>query len=66
MSQAIKVGIFATVCLVVLAVFILRVEDLSLFGEERERVAAEFRDVAGLDDQAAVRVAGVRVGRVDG
>jgi phospholipid/cholesterol/gamma-HCH transport system substrate-binding protein len=66
MANALKVGIFMTVCLVALAVFILRVEDLELFGPDRERLAAQFRDVAGLDDQAAVRVAGVRVGRVDG
>lgn len=66
MANAVKVGIFMTICLVALAIFILRVEDLSLFGDEPARLAAEFRDVAGLDDQAAVRVAGVRVGRVDG
>ncbi len=66
MSQAVKVGIFATVCLLVIAFFILKVEDLSLFGGEEARLAAQFRNVAGLDDQAAVRVAGVRVGRVDG
>ncbi|HEX5758960.1 MAG TPA: MlaD family protein [Thermoanaerobaculia bacterium] len=66
MANAVKVGIFMTVCLIALAIFVLRVEDLSLFGDEPARLAAQFRDVSGLDDQAAVRVAGVRVGRVDG
>lgn len=66
MSQAIKVGIFATVALVVLAVFILKIEDWNPFGEEGPRLVALFDSVAGLDDKAAVRIAGVRVGRVDG
>lgn len=66
MSQAVKVGLFATIALAVLAFFILKVEDFSLFGGEQARLAANFQNVAGLDDQAAVRVAGVRVGRVDG
>lgn len=66
MSQAIKVGIFATIVLVALAVMILRIEDIDLFAGEEHRVDALFDSVAGLDDKAAVRVAGVRVGRVDG
>ncbi len=66
MTNLVKVGIFATVCLVALGIFIWQIEDLRLFGGEVERVAAEFGNVAGLDDQAAVRLAGVRVGRVDG
>lgn len=66
MSQAIKVGIFATIVLVALAVMILRIEDIDLFAGEEQRVDALFDSVAGLDDKAAVRVAGVRVGRVDG
>jgi phospholipid/cholesterol/gamma-HCH transport system substrate-binding protein len=66
MSQAVKVGIFATVALVVLAVLILRVEDFNPFAPEGRRLTAMFDSVAGLDDRSAVRVAGVRVGRVDG
>jgi phospholipid/cholesterol/gamma-HCH transport system substrate-binding protein len=64
--QLVKVGIFATLCMVILAVLIWKIEDLALFGEEGQRLAAEFDSVAGLDDKASVRVAGVRVGRVDG
>jgi phospholipid/cholesterol/gamma-HCH transport system substrate-binding protein len=66
MATALKVGIFATLCLVVLALLIWNIEDLNPFGSEGQRLAAVFDSVAGLDDKAAVRVAGVRVGRVDG
>jgi phospholipid/cholesterol/gamma-HCH transport system substrate-binding protein len=66
MSQAVKVGIFATVCLVILAVLIWKIEDINPFAEEGRRIDAVFDSVAGLDEKASVRVAGVRVGRVDG
>jgi phospholipid/cholesterol/gamma-HCH transport system substrate-binding protein len=66
MPQAVKVGIFAFIALALLAWFILRIEDIRLFEPPGERLAADFDSVAGLDDKAAVRVAGVRVGRVDG
>lgn len=66
MSQVVKVGIFATVCLVILAVLIWKIEDINPFAEEGRRVDAVFDSVAGLDEKASVRVAGVRVGRVDG
>lgn len=65
MSQAVKVGLFMTACLVVLGYLILRVEDLQLFAPARQYVDVHFETVAGLDERAAVRVAGVRVGRVD-
>jgi len=66
MNQAVKVGVFATLVLILLAYFILRIEDLNPFQPEGRRVDAVFDSVAGLDDRSAVRVAGVRVGRVDG
>ena len=66
MRQLVKVGVFATLCLVILAVLIWKIEDINPFGEEGQRLAAVFDSVAGLDDKAAVRLAGVRVGRVDG
>lgn len=65
MSQVVKIGIFATVCLVILAVLIWKIEDINPFAEEGRRIDAIFDSVAGLDDKASVRVAGVRVGRVD-
>lgn len=66
MMNAVRVGLFVTVCLAVLAYMVLRVEDLHLFGGEGQRVEVHFDSVVGLDDKAPVRVAGVRVGRVDG
>jgi len=66
MSQMIKVGLFATVCLVILAVLIWKIEDINPFQKHGRHIAAVFPTVAGLDDKSAVRMAGVRVGRVDG
>ena len=66
MGNTIKVGFFMTVSLVVLGYMILKAEDIQLFSEEGQRYEAEFEDVAGLDDKSTVRMAGVRVGRVDG
>ena len=66
MSQALKVGIFGVIALVVLAYLILQVEQWSPFAPEGVRYQAAFDSVAGLDDKASVRVAGVVVGRVDG
>ncbi|MEO8277435.1 MAG: MlaD family protein [Thermoanaerobaculia bacterium] len=65
-GQAVKVGIFMTVCLLLLGWLVLRVEDWSPWGAKGNRVDAVFDSVVGLDDKAAVRLAGVRVGRVDG
>jgi phospholipid/cholesterol/gamma-HCH transport system substrate-binding protein len=66
MTTALKVGVFATLCLLVLGFFILRIEDWNPFRRGGSTVSARFDSVAGLDDKAAVRVAGVRVGSVDG
>ncbi|MEZ5331953.1 MAG: MlaD family protein [Thermoanaerobaculia bacterium] len=66
MSQALKVGLFALVALILLGYLVMRIEDLNPFAEPAREVEARFDSVAGLDDKATVRVAGVRVGRVDG
>lgn len=66
MSQALKVGLFAAIALALLAYFVMRIEDLNPFAAPARELEAEFESVAGLDDKATVRVAGVRVGRVDG
>jgi phospholipid/cholesterol/gamma-HCH transport system substrate-binding protein len=66
MGQAVKVGIFATFCLVVLAVLIWKIEDINPFTQKGMRIGARFDTVAGLDDKASVRLAGVKVGKVDG
>lgn len=66
MSEAVKVGLFAFLALAIFAFFILRIEDFDPFSPEGPKVYALFDTVAGLDDKASVRIAGVRVGRVDG
>lgn len=66
MKSLVKVGVFATLCFIVLAVLIWQIEDLNPFRVQGQRLDAVFKSVAGLDDKASVRIAGVRVGRVDG
>ena len=65
MSTAAKVGAFFLVVLAIVALFIWKIEDLRIGGGgPPRRVTVQFKDVAGLDEKTAVRVAGVRVGRV--
>jgi phospholipid/cholesterol/gamma-HCH transport system substrate-binding protein len=66
MKSLVKVGVFATLCLIVLGVLIWKIEDLNPFAKKGQRLHAVFASVAGLDDKASVRIAGVRVGHVDG
>jgi phospholipid/cholesterol/gamma-HCH transport system substrate-binding protein len=66
MKSIVKVGIFATIILAVLGLLIWKVEDLNPFKSKGQRIDAVFSSVAGLDDKASVRVAGVKVGQVDG
>jgi phospholipid/cholesterol/gamma-HCH transport system substrate-binding protein len=66
MENTVKVGVFATIALAALGYLILRAEQIRIFAPKGERYYARFDSVAGLDDQSAIRVAGVRVGRVDG
>jgi phospholipid/cholesterol/gamma-HCH transport system substrate-binding protein len=65
MSTAAKVGAFFLVVLTIVALFIWKIEDLRIGRGAPRRVTVQFKDVAGLDEKTAVRVAGVRVGRVD-
>jgi phospholipid/cholesterol/gamma-HCH transport system substrate-binding protein len=65
MKSLVKVGVFATLCLVVLAVLIWKIEDFR-FGVKGQHLHAIFDSIAGLDDKASVRIAGVRVGEVNG
>jgi phospholipid/cholesterol/gamma-HCH transport system substrate-binding protein len=67
LNQVVKLGIFGTIGLAILALLIWRIEDIHPFARQGgRRLAAVFDSVAGLDDKAAVRIAGVRIGRVDG
>lgn len=65
MTSAAKVGIVMLIALVVLGYFVLRIEDISLSRSKKmHEVKAVFDDVAGLDNESAVRIAGVRKGHV--
>lgn len=65
MSTAARVGLFSFVVLVLAGLLIWRIEDLRIGRGKPRRVTIQFQDVAGLDEKTAVRVAGVRVGRVE-
>lgn len=65
MTSAAKVGIVMLIALAVLGYFIVKIEDIDLGRSKTTRqVKAVFDDVAGLDDESAVRIAGVRKGHV--
>ncbi|HKS24698.1 MAG TPA: MlaD family protein [Thermoanaerobaculia bacterium] len=65
MSSAAKVGAFMLVVLGVLAFFVLKIEDVKVRRtNDSKKITAVFDSVAGLDNRSAVRVAGVRVGKV--
>lgn len=66
MKDTLKVGIFMTLALGALGYLILRAEQIRLFAPRGAHYTARFESVAGLDDQSAIRIAGVRVGRVEG
>ncbi|MDL1950312.1 MCE family protein, partial [Acidobacteria bacterium ACD] len=67
MTTTAKIGAFFLVVLLLLGALILKIEDVPI-GKRARTVTAEirFQDVSGLDDKSAVRIAGVRVGKVDG
>lgn len=66
MTPAARIGLFMLMGLIVLGIFIIKIEDIPI-GERGERLtySARLPSVAGLDRQAAVRIAGVRVGKVE-
>ena len=67
MSTTAKIGAFFLVVLLLLAGLILRIEDIAIGKRARTNlVEVHFDDVSGLDDKSAARIAGVRVGKVDG
>lgn len=67
MTTTAKIGAFFLVVLLLAGALILKIEDIRI-GAKARTVTAEirFQDVSGLDDKSAVRIAGVRVGKVDG
>ncbi len=66
MSATVKLGLFMVGAMVVAAWMILSIEEIPWFGPKGVRYRARFESIAGLDDKAPVRLAGVRIGRVDG
>lgn len=65
MTSAAKVGIVMLVALAVLGYFVLRIEDINLGGSRTMReVKVVFDNAAGLEDEATVRIGGVRKGHV--
>ena len=65
MSSAAKVGVFMLIILAILGYFVLKIEDIDLSrGKGTRQVKIVFDNVAGLDEKSAVRVAGVRKGKV--
>ncbi|MDA8017116.1 MAG: MCE family protein [Thermoanaerobaculia bacterium] len=64
MSRVAVVGLFTAFCLAVLGWLIFSIEDWSLGGDDGRVVDVLFDSVAGLNEKAPVRVAGVRVGTV--
>jgi phospholipid/cholesterol/gamma-HCH transport system substrate-binding protein len=65
MNTAAKVGLFFLAVLVLAGLLIWRIEDIRLGKGKVKKISVQFKDVAGLDEKTAVRVAGVRVGKVD-
>ncbi|HUP47562.1 MAG TPA: MlaD family protein [Thermoanaerobaculia bacterium] len=64
MSSAAKVGAFMLVILAILGYFALKIEDIDFRGRDTRTVQVLFDNVAGLDERSAIRVAGVRKGKV--
>jgi phospholipid/cholesterol/gamma-HCH transport system substrate-binding protein len=59
-----KVGLFFLVAILLAGLLIFRIEDLRLGAHAGKTVTVVFKDVSGLEEKAAVRVAGVGVGKV--
>ncbi len=66
MTPAARIGLFMLMGLIILGIFIIKIEDIPV-GERGDRltVTAHVSSAAGLDRKAAVRIAGVRIGKVE-
>ena len=66
MSPTARIGLFMMLALVILGVFIVKIEEIPIGAKcGRQRVQAAFPSVAGLDEKSPVRIAGVRIGIVE-
>lgn len=67
MTTELKVGTLVLVAILVFAFFVIRIEGLGGFEDDRTyELRARFDNIAGLTRDAPVRLAGVQVGRVAG
>ncbi|MFQ5743752.1 MAG: MlaD family protein [Acidobacteriota bacterium] len=65
MSTELKVGVVVLIAIGVFAFFIIRIQETGMFkAGEGYQVRAQFNSIAGLADDAPVRLAGVQVGNV--
>lgn len=64
MSSAAKVGAFMLLILGILGFFILKIEDIHVGEGAMRDIKVTFDNVAGLEERASVRIAGVRKGTV--
>jgi phospholipid/cholesterol/gamma-HCH transport system substrate-binding protein len=66
MSPNARLGAFMIGALIIVGVFIIKIEEIPLGSRSgRTKVQASFPSVAGLDEKSPVRLAGVRVGLVE-
>jgi len=66
MSPTARLGAFMLAALVVVGIFIIKIEQIPVGASaRRQRVAVAFPSVAGLDEKSPVRIAGVRIGIVE-
>lgn len=66
MSGTARLGAFMLAALIIVGMFIIQVEKVSLKGRSSQQVVkVTFPSVSGLDRKSAVRIAGVRVGMVE-
>lgn len=65
MKPMIKIGIFMFIVFLIAGYLIIKIEEIPFGKAKMQRIVAHFPDVAGLDLKAAVRVFGVRIGKVE-
>ena len=64
MTNEVKTGLLVVICLTILIVFTVSVGKISMFGKQY-RIQVLFNWVAGLENDAPVRLSGVNAGKVE-
>ena len=65
LSPEAKVGLFVIVGMLILAYMTLNVSDIGIGRKDGFIIYASFDSIAGVDEKAAVKIAGVEVGKVE-